>query len=135
MVETKAPVIVGPRLIGQEKQGPPLRRRRGRTSRPLGPVAYLIMQIVDALGVPHASGMNVEEALSDLLGEVVDTGQVYVTLRRQKERGLLADQDVLSPNGSGHRVTVYSVTEAGRAAMAASARFYEVVAGPLAKLG
>jgi DNA-binding PadR family transcriptional regulator len=97
-------------------------------------MAYLIMQIVDTLSVPHASGMNVEEALSNLLGEVVDTGQVYVTLRRQQKNGLLADRDVLSPNGSGHTVTVYSVTEAGRAAMAASARFYAVVAGPLVPL-
>jgi hypothetical protein len=100
----------------------------------MGPVAFLIAQIIDWLIANHgeafASGMRIEEEMSLLLGELVDTSQVYVTLRRQEQLGRLRARPCLSPHGTGHTVTAYSVTDAGRAAMNASQKFYAIVAGP-----
>jgi DNA-binding PadR family transcriptional regulator len=91
--------------------------------------------ICSTVGEQFASGMNVEEVASQRLGELVDTGQVYVTLRRlQEDRNLLHAKEVRSPNGSGHMVTVYTVTDAGRVAMDTSAAFYAAVSDRAALL-
>lgn len=121
-----------------DKALPP--RRRGRISKPLGPIAFLIMQIVvyltDKYGAAYASGMQIERELSELFGETADLSQVYVTLGRlEEDRGFLRAETVASPHAEGYKVKAYAITPAGREAMIASEKFYAIVASPYVQLG
>jgi len=118
------------RALNSPPADPPLRRRRGRQSRPLGPIAHIVLRIVDALPKGQASGTTVEYHASNHLGEIMDISQIYVTLGRLEERSLLETQEARSSTGSGHTVTVYTVTDAGREALAQSIAFYDKLVSP-----
>ena len=104
---------------------PPLKSRR---TRPLGPFSYLLMATLAKLPKEHCYGAVLERVLSDQYGELIDLAQVYVTLVRLRERGLLSDKQQLAPTGTQHTVTVYAVTPAGREALAHAASFYKMLA-------
>ena len=89
----------------------------------LGPYQIHLVRAVHSLG-KVAYGAELERHLIGL-GVDTDRGQVYQACRRMEERGFLSSEEVPEPKRPTYRVTVYRVTKAGDAALAASLAIYD----------
>jgi DNA-binding PadR family transcriptional regulator len=91
---------------------------------------YIVMRTVQRLG-KGAYGMAIEEYITEHLPQLaakIDVAQIYITTKRLTELGYLADTAGPAPNGSGHTVKFYRVSEDGRRALEEAAAFYAAVA-------
>ena len=99
-------------------QEPPYFRGR-RSSRPIGPFAFLVMKAVaklSTIGYDQAYGRKIHEIIRKD-SHIGDVAQIYVVLKRLTARGFLKAEKVAAPGGSSHTVTVYGITPEGAEAV------------------
>lgn len=100
-----------------------------KRTRPLGPFTYLLMCTLDRLPQKLRYGAVLEKELSQQYGELIDLAQVYVGLQRLRDKKLITEgKEQLAASGTKHTVFVYSITPAGREALAHAASFYRMLA-------
>jgi DNA-binding PadR family transcriptional regulator len=103
-------------------------QRRRAEDRAIGPLAYLVLCAVEDLQKSQAFGTAIAERMSEYLDEFVDQAQVYVALRRLAEKHYVIGSEIKS-QGRGHSVlTVYRLSESGRAQKNDAAKFYAKIA-------
>jgi DNA-binding PadR family transcriptional regulator len=93
----------------------------------LGDFEFLLVSLIQTIEVSRAYGAELHRALSAQLGREVAIAQVFNTLDRLREKGVLESDHVAPPPGTRGPVrNVYRLTPLGLAALA-SARAKEAV--------
>ncbi len=93
---------------------------------PIGHLQAIVLKKLDDLG-SEAYGYNVLERLSLEAGVWIDPSQVYASIRKLLDKGLL-ELVGLRPQSSGPPLKIYKLTAAGRAALKATAEHHCEVA-------
>lgn len=96
------------------------RGRRIERGPTLGLFSYLVTLSIKQLE-ENAYGLRITKHLISTLSEIIDPGQVYLTLKRLEERGLVESTQVTLREGA--RVKQYRLTTSGINAMTATANY------------
>jgi DNA-binding PadR family transcriptional regulator len=97
---------------------------------PLATFQYIVLRTIQRLG-KSAYGMAIEDYITAHLSQLaskIDIAQIYITTKRLSELGFVDDKAGPAPNGSGHTVKFYRVSEDGVRALKEAAAFFAAVA-------